>query len=139
MLAGTLEWIRLPSDCGAYVIGKSTIGRHGLVIATATGVHPGFAGCLALEVANLGEVPIPLIPGGPIGQLFLHECSGHGEPTEQSSFSCYRRPVLKGLSQDVVFQQLAKLKTAVFEPNGQHSEPQSEAQPEPLRPTGQEK
>lgn len=43
MLAQTLEYIRLPKDLMAYVVGRSTWGRLGLIVATAIGVHPGFA------------------------------------------------------------------------------------------------
>jgi dCTP deaminase len=71
-LAATLEWIRLPKEYGAYVIGKSTLGRRGVVIETAAGVHPGFSGCLTLEIANVGEMPVKLTPGMEICQLFVH-------------------------------------------------------------------
>lgn len=69
----TLEWIRLPRGVAANVSGRSSWGRAGLIIATATGVHPGFAGILALEITNLGEVPLRLYPGAMIAQLFLQE------------------------------------------------------------------
>ena len=49
VLGITMEWFRLPGNLAAYVIGRSSWGRHGLIIATATGVHPGFTGCLALD------------------------------------------------------------------------------------------
>src|SRR5262245_14072898 len=35
VLGVTLEWLRLPSTLSGYVTGKSTLGRHGLVIETA--------------------------------------------------------------------------------------------------------
>jgi dCTP deaminase len=76
VLAATLEWLHLPTDLCGYVTGKSSWGRHGLVIETAPGVHPGFTGCLTLELANVGEVPIELQPGLLICQLFLHRVSG---------------------------------------------------------------
>ncbi|MSP00516.1 MAG: dCTP deaminase [Acetobacteraceae bacterium] len=72
MLAMTLEYLRLPSDLIAYVIGRSTLGRLGLIVATAIGVHPRFYGPLTLEIRNLGEAPIRLYPGQTIGQLFFH-------------------------------------------------------------------
>ena len=56
VLAGTLEWIRMPKRLCGYVTGKSSWGRRGLIIETAPGVHPGFAGCLTLELANVGAV-----------------------------------------------------------------------------------
>jgi dCTP deaminase len=73
VLAITLEWIRLPKNRAAYVTGKSNIGRRGLVIETAPGVHPNFNGCLTLEIANLGEIPLEVSPGMKICQLFVHQ------------------------------------------------------------------
>jgi dCTP deaminase len=72
ILAQTLEYIRLPSDLMAYVAGRSTWGRLGLIVATAVGIHPGFAGNLTLELRNLGETPLMLYPGQTIAQLFFH-------------------------------------------------------------------
>jgi dCTP deaminase len=73
ILGLTLEWIYLPKKLGCYVIGRSSWGRQGLIIATATGVHPGFKGNLVLELFNAGEIPIHLHPGVKIAQLFIHE------------------------------------------------------------------
>lgn len=81
VLAATLEWVRLPSNLCGYITGKSSWGRHGLVIETAPGVHPGFTGCLTLELANVGEVPIILQPGLLICQLFLHIVTGDTRTT----------------------------------------------------------
>jgi dCTP deaminase len=72
ILAATLEYIRLPPDLMSYVIGRSTWGRLGLIVATAVGIQPGFAGTLTLELRNLGETPLTLHPGQAIGQLFFH-------------------------------------------------------------------
>jgi dCTP deaminase len=72
ILGMTLEYLRLPRNVMAYVIGRSTWGRLGLIVATAIGVHPGFAGALILELRNLGETPLSLYPGQAIAQLFFH-------------------------------------------------------------------
>lgn len=56
-----------------YVVGRSTWGRLGLIVATAVGIHPGFAGSLTLELRNLGEAPITLFPVQTIAQLFFHQ------------------------------------------------------------------
>lgn len=72
VLGSTLEYFSLPSDTMAYVIGRSSWGRLGLVIATATKVTPGFKGVLTLELANVGLVPIALYPGVRIAQLIFH-------------------------------------------------------------------
>lgn len=71
VLAGTLEYVSLPTDYYALVLGRSTWGRLGLNIATATAVQTGFRGCLTLELRNLGETPLPLTIGTRIAQLCL--------------------------------------------------------------------
>ncbi len=73
ILALTLEYLRLPDDLMAYVVGRSSFGRLGLIIATAMGIHPNFFGPLTLELRNLGEAPLRLYPGQAIAQLFFHE------------------------------------------------------------------
>jgi dCTP deaminase len=72
MLGATLEFLRLPKDLGAYVVGRSSWGRVGLLVATAIFVQPGFSGCLTLELVNHGESPIALYPGSRIAQLVVH-------------------------------------------------------------------
>ena len=74
-LATTFEYICLPTNVGAYVIGRSSWGRLGLIIATATAVEPGFKGTIVLELANVGSVPIVLYPMMRIAQLVLHTTS----------------------------------------------------------------
>jgi len=76
ILAATLEYIRLPQDIMGYVLSRSTWGRIGLIVATAVGIQPGFAGSLTLEIRNLGESPVALYPGQAIAQLVFHEISG---------------------------------------------------------------
>lgn len=94
VLATTLEWVRLPKYLGATVTGKSSWGRRGLIIETAPGVHPGFSGCLALEVTNVGEIPIALWPGVEICQLALQRLDTNQERTPMTQFRGYRYPVV---------------------------------------------
>jgi dCTP deaminase len=109
VLGVTLEWLRFPSNLGGYVTGRSSWGRRGLVIATATGVHPGFTGCLTLELANLGDIPIAIRPGMTIGQLFVHpvEADRDDLTVDQSSFVCKRAPRLGDPQSDEIAQKLA--------------------------------
>jgi dCTP deaminase len=72
VIGSTLEYVQMPPRLIAYVVGKSTWGRTGLIIATATKVDPGFRGCITLEIVNEGEVPLVLLPGLPIAQLVFH-------------------------------------------------------------------
>ena len=109
VLAVTLEWIRLPSNVGGYVVGRSSWGRHGLIIATATGVHPGFTGCLTLELTNVGEVPITIKPGTTICQLFLHGVQGgNPELVDCSRFIGKRKPTIGAIKLDAVALKLAR-------------------------------
>ena len=109
ILAVTLEWIRLPSGFAGEVVGRSSWGRHGLIIATATGVHPGFTGCLTLELTNLGEVPITIKPGTTICQLFLHTVLG-GDPknVDKSRFVGRRTPTLGAIKLDAIALKLSE-------------------------------
>ncbi|MCU1301370.1 MAG: dCTP deaminase [Candidatus Sulfotelmatobacter sp.] len=94
VLGETLEWIHLPANLTAYVVGKSTWGRDGLIIATAIGVHPNFSGILTLEISNVGEIPIYLYPGFSIAQLFLSyvELSDSAEAPVPSAFQMQTGP-----------------------------------------------
>ncbi len=106
VLASTFEWIRLPTDLAGSVVGKSSWGRRGLVVATATSVHPGFSACLTLELANIGEVPIAVYPGMYICQLVLTKVAAGSSAPAISQFVGYRRPVLGDLALDDVFKKL---------------------------------
>jgi dCTP deaminase len=102
----TLEWLKLPFNLSAYVTGKSAWGRRGLIIETAAGIHPGFTGCLTLELANVGAAPIELNPGMQICQIFFHHVkkSKAGATTQ---FVGYRKPVLGHVRKDMVASALA--------------------------------
>jgi dCTP deaminase len=109
VLGVTLEWIRLPTDRAGYVVGRSSWGRHGLIIATATGVHPGFTGCLTLEITNVGEIPVMVKPGTPICQLFIHDVSkGDPKNIDRSAFVGRRKPTLGAIELDKVAKLLAQ-------------------------------
>ena len=107
VLSVTLEWIRLPKNLAAYVIGKSSWGRRGLIIATATGVHPGFKGCLTLELSNVGELPIAIKPGMTICQLFFHSVDTDADAVDRSLFIGLRRPALGRVAPDPIAKRLA--------------------------------
>jgi dCTP deaminase len=108
VLGITLEWMRIPKNYGGYVTAKSSWGRRGLIIATATGVHPGFKGCLTLELTNVGEIPIAIQPGMTICQLFLHTADASGsDDVDGSRFAGSRRPALGQIEPDEMALKLA--------------------------------
>jgi dCTP deaminase len=72
-IARSLEFVTLPGDLSGQAIGRSSWGRLGLVIATATLIQPKFRGTITLELANLGTVPLVLHVGVRIAQMTLEE------------------------------------------------------------------
>jgi dCTP deaminase len=107
VLGTTLEWISLPANLTGLVLGKSSWGRRGLVIETAPGIHPGFSGCITLEMTNVGEVPIEIRPGARICQLFLHSTQGNGK-IDSSQFSFRRKPALTSIIKDEILLKLGR-------------------------------
>jgi dCTP deaminase len=96
-LGATLEYIRVPPGLAAYVIGRSSWARLGLVIAMATAVHPRFAGVLTLELQNLGDVPLALYPGSRIAQLIFHTTQGPSRDPDQPDLPAHEAAVLTSI------------------------------------------
>jgi dCTP deaminase len=109
VLGVTLEWLRIPKELAGYVIGKSSWGRRGLIIATAAGVHPGFKGCLTLELSNVGEIPIAIKPGMTICQLCLHQVLDAGTDfVDRSRYIGRRKPTVGRMVLDKMASALAE-------------------------------
>lgn len=111
VLAATMEWICMPENLAGYVTGKSSWGRRGLVIETAPGVHPLYTGCITLEVANVGQIPIEILPGTEICQLFLHRAQGEQPTTSSSHFACRRQPTLGVVKKTPLIEKLLEART----------------------------
>lgn len=82
ILGVTFEYIGLPYDVFCTIASRSSWGRLGLVVATASVVHPGFKGCLTLELVNLSQSPITLYPGLLVAQLAFHDVGAKGSVEE---------------------------------------------------------
>lgn len=102
VLAATLEYIGLPDDLSACVVGRSSWGRLGLIVATAIFVHPGFRGCLTLELVNEGDAPICLSPGARIAQLEVSklESAAPGSRSERRKYVAPVRPEVSKLPKE---------------------------------------
>lgn len=79
VLGATLEFIKLPADVSGQILTKSSVARTFIVIETAPWIHPGYRGCLTLEIANVSNTPIPIRPGSAMAQLVLMELSEAAE------------------------------------------------------------
>lgn len=100
VLASVLEYLVMPRDLSAQVVTRSSYGRLGLITATAVQVHPGYRGCLTLELVNLGEVPIAIVPGQRIAQLMFFATEG-GFPAEGvSKYDCPVGPEFSKVKED---------------------------------------
>jgi dCTP deaminase len=94
-LGVTQEFISLPNDVMAFVEGRSSLGRLGLFVATATQVAPGFHGVVVLELANAGTVPLELTPGIEIAQL-VFQVMTHPVPSNKlyrGKYYCQIKPL----------------------------------------------
>jgi dCTP deaminase len=87
-----MEFLQIPNDMSAEVVGRSSWGRLGLIVATAVFVHPGFRGCLTLELVNEGNTPIALSPGQRIAQLAVQRLESP-VPASKSKRQKYLAPV----------------------------------------------
>lgn len=72
LIGSTLEYVGIPCNLEAQVEGRSSWARLGLLIATATTVHPNFRGVITLELTNHGTIPLELYPGLKIAQIIFH-------------------------------------------------------------------
>lgn len=68
-IARSLEYVALPAGISAQALGRSSWGRLGLTIATATMVNPGFRGTVTLELANVANTALVLHVGVRVAQL----------------------------------------------------------------------
>ena len=108
VLGATLEYLVMPFDLSGQVITRSSYGRLGLLSATAVQVHPGFRGCLTLELVNLSTIPITLTPGERVAQLVLWHS---GEVATQSTkYSCPIGPEFSRVRDDPEARILRQLR-----------------------------
>ncbi len=63
-LAATLESVTMPDDLVAWLDGRSSLARLGLMVhVTAHRIDPGWHGQIVLEIFNSGKLPLALKPG----------------------------------------------------------------------------
>lgn len=80
VLGITVENIEVPDDLTGRLEGRSSIGRLGVVIhSTAAHIECGFRGHIALELANMGKMPVALYPGMRICSVSFEQLSSPAE------------------------------------------------------------
>ncbi len=93
ILGATQEYVALPENITATICGRSTWGRTGLIIATATQIAPSFKGCVTLELVNEGEIPLVLYPGLRVAQLILYRTEGEYSVKSRYQFQLFKQRV----------------------------------------------
>ena len=71
-LAVTNEILNIPNGFTAFVEGRSSVGRAGLIIETAGLIDAGFRGTITLELFNTTNFDMKIYPGMRIGQIAFH-------------------------------------------------------------------
>jgi len=108
VIGSTLEYFMMPSDLCSIVVGKSSWGRLGLVIATATKVDPNFRGVITLELVNAGDIPIKLYPCAKIGQLVFFDTTRYESGVYKGKYDCPTGPGFSKIYRDDEWKFLFK-------------------------------
>jgi deoxycytidine triphosphate deaminase len=115
VLAATLEYLILPRDLTAQLVTRPSYGRLGLISATAVQVHPHYAGCLTLELVNLGEMPLSIMPGERIAQLVFHTTSTDVQPSANPKYRYPTGPEFSKLRSDDGIRILRSMRRSFME------------------------
>ncbi len=76
----TREKITLPDNLAAFIEGRSSLARVGLITHLSSGfIHPGTSNRTVLEIANISPIPLAIKPGIRICQLIFIEVRGKGK------------------------------------------------------------
>lgn len=70
VLASSVEYVRVPRDCIAIVLGKSTYARCGIT-ANFTPLEPGWEGRITIELGNLTPLPAKVYSNEGIAQVLF--------------------------------------------------------------------
>lgn len=98
VLGCSLEYLRLPKTVSAMVTSRSSWGRVGLVIATATSVGPSYKGVITLELTNVGHTPICLFPGLRVAQIMFYRLESASE--YKGKYDCLIGPEYSRIAAD---------------------------------------
>ncbi|MGA2199910.1 MAG: dCTP deaminase [Nitrososphaerales archaeon] len=75
----TKERVTLPENVAAFIEGRSSLARIGLLTHLSSGfIHPGTSNRTVLEIANISPIRLAITPGMKICQLVLLSVKGSG-------------------------------------------------------------
>ena len=93
LLGATLETVTLPDDLAAWLEGRSSLARRGLIIhGTAGLIAPGSHGVIVLEFANLGREIMELTPGERVCAITFETLSSPSERPYRGQFHGQQTP-----------------------------------------------
>ena len=79
-LGTTIEDVEIPDDLVGSLEGRSSIGRLGIIVhSTAATIDAGWKGCITLELANMGKLPVALYPDMRICSISFEQLSSSAE------------------------------------------------------------
>ncbi len=97
LLWQTKEWVGTPAGLIAFVDGKSTRARTGILVhLTAPTIHAAWAGNITLEIANLGPFYFVLEEGDSIAQIVVSKISSVPAETMKNSVTYNQKQVTGG-------------------------------------------
>lgn len=100
----TLESITLPLTYAGRFANCSKFARLGVLVVLAEHIHPGHRKEIVLEIKNMGNLTLTILPGDKIGQLLLKRVDGAAEEYGNNVVpfggmrddGCARRPLTGG-------------------------------------------
>ncbi|MDB6082057.1 MAG: dcd [Chlamydiia bacterium] len=72
-LARSIEYFRIPRNCLALCIGKSTYARCGIIV-NVTPFEPEWEGYVTIEISNTTPLPAKIYANQGIAQVLFYEC-----------------------------------------------------------------
>lgn len=103
ILASTQEYIKVPENCAAFVVGRSSIGRIGIQVQNAGFIDPGFEGEITLELQNQSNRYIRLCSGTRICQVVFFDLTKTSETPYKGKYQSQRGATFSRIFKDKEF------------------------------------
>ena len=108
VLASSLEYIKMPKNLVAMLSMRSTYSRLGLVMSSY--VHPGYSGCISIELTNTGNNAVNLTVGARLFQASFSEIDEELNYFDHArKYICQVRPIVSDLSGEEDLENLHQI------------------------------